>query len=174
MLEMMGKNERLQFVLENLDEFCKEQRLAIFRDAYYTADLGFSGVDVDTVVQLFKENNYIPTLPKKLRGKEKITVYRGGTEFGVFYNRALSWTLDFDIANFFANRDPRDVYVRYVVKAEILKEHILDFNNDRNEQEILLNPVFLENIQSVNFKEKEWTNQEKMLALQVLAYQQQA
>src|SRR5690625_1845567 len=170
-MNLMGKNEKLQYVINNLDGFEDSERLKIFQDAYYMADLGFSNVDINKIKEIFK--GYIPPLPKELQDKEIITVYRGGTEYGLFYKRAMSWTLDFNVAEFFANRDPREAKMRHVAKAEIPKKYILDYNNDRQEQEILLIPDKIENISHVDFKVWEWTKEEKNAALTTLYVQNQ-
>lgn len=170
-LMMMGKNERLQYVLENIEKLPKEEQFNIFRETYISADMGFSNVDIKKVKKIYK--GYTPKLPKKIQEKETVTVYRGGTEYGVFYGRALSWSLSFEVAEWFANRDPRNVNVRYVARAEINKKYILDYNNERKEQEVLLIPDKLENIKLVPFKKEELTEEEQKAALMSLYIQNQ-
>lgn len=170
-LIMMGKNERLQYVINNLSLFDEDDRLWIFRDSYISADFGFSNIELNEVIKLYK--NYTPELPEDIRNEDMITVYRGGTNNGVFYGKALSWTLSFEKAEWFANRDPLDAIVRYVAKAKIDRKHIFDYVNDRNEEEVLLNPKHLTDIKQVDFNRKEYTEEEKKTMLTVMYVQQQ-
>ena len=58
--------------------------------------------------------------------------------------RALSWTLNYDTAEWFSKRFGED---GTVYEAQIPKEHIYALFNGRNESEIILNPNYLTEIQ---------------------------
>lgn len=74
---------------------------------------------------------------------DTITVYRGVTSINRKDLRALSWTLSYETADWFAHRfgEKGKVY-----EAQIDKKHIFALFNGRNESEIVLDPKYLENI----------------------------
>ena len=73
-----------------------------------------------------------------------VTVYRGVTSYNVKNVRALSWTLSYDTAKWFASR-----FGEYgtVYEAQVHKEHILALFNGRNEAEVIIDPKNLMNIE---------------------------
>lgn len=76
--------------------------------------------------------------------EDTITIYRGVRNPKPQNVRALSWTLDSEVAYFFANRfgDNGKVF-----QAQIDKQHILAFfNNEHNESEVVVDPRYLTNI----------------------------
>ncbi len=74
---------------------------------------------------------------------DSVTVYRGVTSFNAKRIKVLSWTLDKDTAQWFANRfgEKGTVYT-----AQIHKEHICALFHGRNESEIILDPKYLMDI----------------------------
>lgn len=77
---------------------------------------------------------------------EKLTIYRGVTEYNSKNIRALSWTTNYDTAKWFAGRydEKGKVY-----QAEIDKKHILACTDKRGESEIIVEPKYLKNIEMV-------------------------
>ena len=66
---------------------------------------------------------------------EIFTIYRG-----VGVNRSekgLSWTRNYDKANWFAHRFDNENNIGYILKAEIKKNEVLAFFNRRNEEEVV-------------------------------------
>ena len=82
----------------------------------------------------------------------EIIIYRGVTPFNEQNVKALSWTLDYDKANWFAQRYGQD---GSVYQAKINKNDIFAYFNGRKEQEIIVNPKHLKNITVVNESELE-------------------
>ena len=74
---------------------------------------------------------------------EVVTVYRGVTSHNAKNIKALSWTLDREKAEWFANRFNED---GTVYEAEIEKTHIFALFNGRNESEVVVDPKFLMDI----------------------------
>lgn len=74
---------------------------------------------------------------------DTITVYRGVTSINNKNLRALSWTLDYETADWFAHRFKED---GAVYEAQIDKKHIFALFNGRNESEIVLDPKYLKDI----------------------------
>ncbi len=88
---------------------------------------------------------------------ERVTIYRGVTPENEKNIRALSWTLEYDKAEWFANRFSSN---GTVYQAEIDKNHILAFFNGRNESEVVVNPKYLQDI-----KEAQQPNLELKLSI---------
>lgn len=99
--------------------------------------------------------------PQKLMDEEEygvfrglddvVTVYRGVTSYNAKNVKALSWTLDRDTAEWFANRygEQGTVY-----EAQIEKEHICAVFQGRNEAEVIVDPTYLLDISSVQEQEQ--------------------
>lgn len=69
--------------------------------------------------------------------EDPVTVYRGVTSYNADHVRAMSWTLNYDVAKWFAHRFGEE---GTVYQAQINKEHILALFNGRNESEIIVDP----------------------------------
>ena len=83
----------------------------------------------------------------RLRDLENpVTVYRGVTSYNAKNVKALSWTLDENVAQWFAHR-----YGEHgtVYQAQIRKEDIYAFFTGRNESEVIVDPKQLVNIEPV-------------------------
>ena len=74
---------------------------------------------------------------------DTVTVYRGVTTINSDNLLALSWTLDYETADWFARRFDED---GTVYKAQIDKEHIFALFNGRDESEVVLDPKYLKDI----------------------------
>ena len=71
---------------------------------------------------------------------ETVSVYRGVTSYNAGKVKALSWTLDQKVAQWFADRFGEN---GTVYEAEISKEHILALFKGRNEWEVIVEPDHL-------------------------------
>ena len=71
---------------------------------------------------------------------ETVSVYRGVTSYNAGMVKALSWTLDQKVAQWFADRFGEN---GTVYEAEISKEHILALFKGRNEWEVIVEPDHL-------------------------------
>ena len=69
---------------------------------------------------------------------DTVTVYRGVTTINSDNLLALSWTLDYETADWFARRFDED---GTVYKAQIDKEHIFALFNGRDESEVVLDAL---------------------------------
>jgi len=74
---------------------------------------------------------------------DRVTIYRGVTSYNAKNIKALSWTTDYQTAEWFAHRFGEE---GTVYEAQISKEHILAFFNGRNESEVIVDPKHLMNI----------------------------
>jgi len=110
----------------NLDpNFNKKKLLALFQRA--------------DPCMLMDENEYA-----KFRSlDDTVTLYRGVTSYNAKNVKALSWTLDEKVAEWFACRygEKGTVY-----EAQISKEHIYAYFDGRSEAEVIVDPKHLKNI----------------------------
>mgnify|MGYP003294189619 FL=1 len=75
--------------------------------------------------------------------EDTVTVYRGVTSHNAKNIKALSWTLSYDTADWFAHRFGED---GTVYEAQIDREHIYAYFNRRNEHEVIVDPKYLMDI----------------------------
>ena len=74
---------------------------------------------------------------------DTVTVYRGVTSYNADNIKALSWTLEYDTAEWFAHRFEED---DTVYEAQIPKQHIYALFNGRGESEVIVDPKYLTDI----------------------------
>lgn len=74
---------------------------------------------------------------------DSVTIYRGVTSYNAKNIKALSWTTEYQTAEWFAHRFGEE---GTVYEAQISKEHILAFFNGRNESEVIVDPKYLTDI----------------------------
>lgn len=83
-----------------------------------------------------------------IKNSKEITIYRGVTEYNEKdVDKSLSWTLDVDTALYFATRFNQH---GNVYKATISPDEVFAYTNIRNEHEVIVNPVGLQNIRKDN------------------------
>lgn len=115
----------------------------LFFEVYTNSDYGFNGMDTNTLTTILNSKTKADEerTASLLRGlPATVTIYRGGNTASADYREAYSWTLDINVANFFACR--RGTGTGYIAQAEVNKADIIDvFLDDRNEQEIIVDPT---------------------------------
>lgn len=74
---------------------------------------------------------------------DTVTVYRGVTSHNAKNVKALSWTLSYDTADWFAHRFDEN---GMVYEAQIDRSHIYAYFNRRNENEVIVDPKYLTDI----------------------------
>lgn len=72
--------------------------------------------------------------------EDMVTVYRGVTPYNADNLKGLSWTLNPETAEWFANRFDED---GTVYEAQIDKAHIYAYFSHRNESEVIVDPKYL-------------------------------
>lgn len=77
---------------------------------------------------------------------DKVTIYRGVTEYNEKNVRVLSWTTNYETAKWFAGRFDEQ---GKIYQAEIDKKHILACIDKRGESEIIVEPKYLKDIEVV-------------------------
>lgn len=101
------------------------------------------------LIRMFRKADLEALMDKNELGQYRalddiVNVYRGVTARGAESVYALSWTLNYDTAEWFANRFGKD---GKVYEAQIDKENILALFNRRNESEVIVDPSGLINIE---------------------------
>ena len=121
----------------------------MFFSNYVNSDYGFGSMDPDTLSAIVKSKTDADkqlTTQKLAQLPDTLSVYRGGNSASTPYEKAYSWTLDVNVATFFACR--RGTQEGYLVEAEVRKQDIIEaFLDDRGEQEIIIAP---ENTRIIN------------------------
>lgn len=128
----------------------KEDFSSILADAWMMSEYANRDANVskEQLVSMFKQADRTKLMNEVERTQldalaDPVTVYRGVTDYNAKNIRALSWTLDYDTAAWFAHRFGED---GMVYQAKIKKEHIFALLTGRNESEVVLDPKYLEDI----------------------------
>lgn len=148
---LVNKPYRIAFLKYTVDFMSRDDMSQILADIWISTESPNldPNMSKSKLVSLFKKAN-----PKELMNEdelkvfnefeETVTIYRGVTSYNADNIKALSWTLDFDKADWFANRFEED---GTVYEAEIDKSHILAYFNRRNESEVIVDPRYLIDIE---------------------------
>lgn len=130
---------RLEFILRNIDKI--PDKYHYFVDAYSMSDYGFEKLKKNDIVSIFnyKTNKDIKLTKEKLKDlPNELVVYRGIGSKSL--RDGYSYTLNFDVARFFAFRlSKRDDYVE-ILEAKVKKSDVIEYLTDRNEDEVLILP----------------------------------
>ena len=123
----------------------------LFLQTYATTDYGFNEISKDTFKKIVKtktakQKEVTEKQLKLLNLPEEVTVYRGEGSRSNPYSEAYSWTLNPNVANFFACRlddsSPR------LIKAKVKKENIVEYLE--GEEEVIVNPDNVYDTQVLN------------------------
>ena len=144
----ISKPNRLQIfeIISNMREFTEKDYNTILKNIWVTTEFPHQ-MPIPKLVKLFRKAN-----PKLMMTDDDISIYSNLPETVTIYRglmdkkskvRGLSWTTDFERAEWFANRFNRG---GKIMKADIKKQHIFMFTNDRSEKECVVNPKGLKNV----------------------------
>jgi len=122
-------------------------------DLYIEDEFPAANCDIDMLLELFnsaeKEDVMSPEdyaaynkLPKQL------TIYRG-LQFDGAKVESMSWTLNKDIAKWFAHRWLKSGEKGRVFSTNVPLSAVLMYNNEREEEEVVIDPSFLEDIKEL-------------------------
>jgi hypothetical protein len=117
----------------------KDQLWEVFKTMYTHANYGFDMFPKEVLEEVFSyadNTSALAVLKEKgaIDNKGYLTVYRGEGERSTDVEIAYSWTLSLDIATKFANHFGRGRIYKALVKAE----NIIDYLEERDEEEILV------------------------------------
>lgn len=114
----------------------------LFFEYYVESDYGFGNIAPATLSAVLNSKtakDRAKTVEQLKDLPEKLTIYRGGNTASTPYSEAYSWSLDINVANFFACR--QGTGEGYIAEAEVDKKDIFEaFLNNRGEQEICVHP----------------------------------
>jgi hypothetical protein len=142
LFSITDKKILIKLFTELYNEIPDEQKYEIFVDLYVRSEFGFDLFNEVQLEDLFvNQRHNSKDWEKRMRDLKKLakdkmlTIYHGYSGDGDV-NDEMSWTLSRKTAQFFANR----FNARGKIKMKIVKvEHVLDFFEQRGEQEVLLN-----------------------------------
>lgn len=143
----------------------------LFFDCYNESDYGLFGIEQETLDFIFNSktpnekrrttmrlkhllaHQANPDRPNLRHVPDTITVYKG--ESSAPNEMAYSWSLNIRGAKKCAIRSGNDsVTLR---KGEVYRKDVLEYNDSRGEQEIIVNPSSVRNIQTVQLSENDIT-----------------
>lgn len=137
----------LKFASESLSD---EDFSKVLCDAWISSENPNCDANVskEELIRLFKsaDTKYLMAPEERNQLNELddiVTVYRGVTSYNADNIYALSWSLKYDKADWFAHRFNED---GTVYQGQISKKNILALFNGRNESEIILDPNHLMNV----------------------------
>ena len=125
----------------------------LFLEFYTINDYGFGNLLLETLKQIVDrktDKQKCETVKKIQNLPDVITIYRGENNNSTQYTRAYSWTLDINIANFFAARHGNGP--ARIIEGKIKKSDIIEYLDGRGEKEILVYP---ENVEIINVMDME-------------------
>ncbi len=149
---MVNKPYRIAFLKYTVDFMSRDDMSQILADIWISTESPNldPNMSKSKLVSLFKKAN-----PKELMNEdelkvfnefeETVTIYRGVTSYNADNIKALSWTLDFDKAEWFSNRFGEEDGTVY--ETEIEKSHILAYFSRRSESEVIVDPKYLIDIE---------------------------
>lgn len=142
----IDKPFRFYWYKELFNDIPNDDKYEIFTDIYETSEYGFTSLGKEFVKEIFKYKKDKAELPVE---DDVLTIYRGEGSLSTPYYNAYSWSLNYDTAKFFATRfdDSGIIY-----KANIKRDDVLEYLNNRNEEEILVYSDKLFNIEIVDYK----------------------
>lgn len=156
-LMMVNKPYKLLFFKVNNNYISKESYNNCLKEIWCQTEFPNADVNVSTdeSLSMFKncDKKLIMTKAEMLKLKslpDEVTIYRGTHKKNNF--KALSWTDDYQSALWFAKRFDDN---GYVLQANIKKEDIVAFFNNRNEKEMIIdfNKIYnLKNEKILNIK----------------------
>lgn len=131
----------------------------MFFSVYSYVDYGFTSVDkdvMDTIVLRKTPAQKRATTKRLTKYPEEITIYRGENSESTPHSSAYSWTLDENVANFFAAR--RGVKSGNIVSGKVKKSDVIEIILDRNESEIVVSPEKVYDIKSYDLYGMDYFN----------------
>ena len=122
----------------------KEDVWEVFKYIYCKLDFSINVWNKDILYEVLNNR-------KNERTKEdkKVTIYRGEGSLSKSYKDcAISWTTDINVAKRFISKDTRDNNC-VIYKAVVEDKNIIDYIDDRNEDEILIFGKDIKNVEIV-------------------------
>lgn len=146
-LFLIDKPYRFHRYVKMFKDIPDKDKYKLFIDIYTSSEYGFDEIPQGFIETLIKK--YKPADMHNMdTDEDELLVYRGECSKSTPYDKAYSWTLDYNVAIRFANRfgEEGNVY-----QAFVKKEDILCYLSDRNEKEVLILPGRVYDVDEVNY-----------------------
>lgn len=130
---------RLEFILKNIERIPDVYKY--FIEAYSLSDYGFEKLNLNLFSRIFSYKSLEDknlTLNKLKDLPDIITVYRGIGDKSL--KDGYSYTLNYDVARFFAFRLSYNSDYVEILEAKVKKSDIIEYIDERNEEELLILP----------------------------------
>lgn len=139
--------------LELLPKIPEEMIYKVFKKVYIQGYCRFDSSDWEQARRILESNKDRTSVePLKTDDKGYVSIFRGVGSKSTPLDKTFSWTISFDIAIRFAKM--YDLYIGKVYKGKVKKEDIIDFYQERDEEEVLIFPekvVDIEDMGLLNF-----------------------
>ena len=155
----LGDRMRMEYINILIEDGLVEGLFDCFMDAYTLSDYGCEEISNDNMIKLLASRS-AKDLIKASEIKDKalneypdtITVYRGEASLSTPCHLSWSWTLDINVANFFATRFGSDD--SKIVKGTVKKEHVEVYIN--KEKECIISPGNVNIIEVLDLYGETW------------------
>lgn len=160
-MPIMAVSDRMRMEYFNilLEDDKIEGLFDYFIEAYTLSDFGCEAISYENMIKLLdsrsieEKNKMRKKITKALKKyPENLTVYRGEASMSTPHHISWSWTLDINVANFFATRFGYDD--NKIIKGIVNKDCIECYFD--NEQECIVNPKNVEDIEVVELYGHNW------------------
>ncbi len=147
---LMEKKLLIDAYLKLINEISLEQKYDIFTDVYIRSEYGFDKFSIEFLKDLFRVRlnskdweKRIEKLNNKYSEQSSLVIYRGVTDQSNSLEQSFSWTLNIEVAEFFAKRfDSKGK----VYRARVNLLDVIDYFEYRNEAEVLVLPESVKEI----------------------------
>ncbi|MFS0883118.1 hypothetical protein AB3M95_24280, partial [Metabacillus niabensis] len=147
---LMEKKLLIDAYLKLINEISLEQKYDIFTDVYIRSEYGFDKFSIEFLKDLFRFRlnskdweRRLEKLNNKYSEQSSLVIYRGVTDQSNSLEQSFSWTLNIEVAEFFAKRfDSKGK----VYRARVNLLDVIDYFEYRNEAEVLVLPESVKEI----------------------------
>ncbi|EKS4345135.1 hypothetical protein QB607_003139 [Clostridium botulinum] len=140
---LIDKPYRFSFYQQLFNDIPDEQKYEVFRNIYTSCEYGFDNLSREFLEEIFEYNK----VDKNWFNEDIIAIYRGEGDLSTPYTEAYSWTININVARWFAERFNSN---GKVYKGYIRQQDILDYLGDRNEKEVLVFSEDVFNIEQIS------------------------
>ncbi|WAB25132.1 mRNA catabolic process [Lysinibacillus phage vB_LfM_LysYB1] len=146
---LQDKRVRFRLYRELFDLIPDNEKFSIFEEVYVMGEYGFADQDPDFMRKVFetrfKDAEWKPFRYRFPDTENYVTVYRGTQSKSSPLDKAYSWTLDKEKAQFFASR-----FADYgkLHEAEVYVDKIITYLDARGEKEVLILPEHIRDVRT--------------------------
>ena len=149
------KNGVLRWLFRKWDDIGDDKiRMEIFRNGYTSMEFPRTNIGYDFILSMLHKTDNTHLMMDEEEQKvydelpDMVKVYRGvglkdDEELETDDELGISWSISKEKGEWFSNRFWNN---GYLIEGEVKKEHIYGYLNGRQEQEVIVEPRFIENI----------------------------